>query len=125
MGKITQDGARTKLHENRRLTVPELERYIRRGCDCSVCEFARVEIAVLRQEVSKTAGSQVESAMGLWQAIQRIKSVLTSRRGVWGSRWGTTNTRGGTADVTARRATAPVGRIHTALNIVQQEPEKN
>ena len=35
-------------YKARRLTIPELERYIQRQCSCSVCEFARDEILALR-----------------------------------------------------------------------------
>lgn len=47
MGAIAMYAARARayqVYKVRRLTVPELERYIRRGCVCSVCEFALAEI---------------------------------------------------------------------------------
>lgn len=54
MGLLSLSGPRAQEDEPRRLTVPELARYIRRGCSCSVCEFARAEIRGRRREEFET-----------------------------------------------------------------------
>ena len=40
--------ARGSAHKLRTLTVPELEQYLRPGCQCLVCELASAEIRALQ-----------------------------------------------------------------------------
>ena len=42
-------------HKFRQLTVQELERYIRPGCQCLVCELASTEIRALQVKPEPTA----------------------------------------------------------------------
>lgn len=50
MAGVTLTGPHAQVFEPRRLTVEELQRYIRRGCDCCVCTFARSEIRERERE---------------------------------------------------------------------------
>lgn len=50
MDVVDLTGAHPQERESRQLTIPELERYIRGGCFCSVCEIARAEIHALQKQ---------------------------------------------------------------------------
>ena len=84
----TAIGPRGQVYEPRRLTVPQLRRYIRGGCFCSVCELARAEIRVWELGASEGTEARVEGrassggrhrdgvaslAAGLDQAIEHVK----------------------------------------------------
>jgi queuine/archaeosine tRNA-ribosyltransferase len=56
MGGLTLPGRHKQKHQYRRLTVPELEVYLRQGCSCSVCEYVRAEIHALQKEVPNPGG---------------------------------------------------------------------
>ncbi len=50
MGGLTLPGRHKQKQQYRRLTVPELELYLRQGCSCSVCEYVHAEIRAQQME---------------------------------------------------------------------------
>jgi len=72
MGGVTLPDRHEEEHESRRLTVPELERYIRLGCSCSVCEYVRAEIRARQMEAPKekerAARAPGRNTNGAWKA---------------------------------------------------------
>jgi hypothetical protein len=106
MGLFAVKTVRSPVDRARRLTIPELERYIRRGCVCSVCEFARAEIGVRWEEKSRAATSLVDvsAADSGWRRVsvevtrrasrtlQQFRSALASFRAVWARNRGSAST---------------------------------
>lgn len=50
MAGVSLTGTHGLVFEPRKLTVKQLQKYIRRGCVCCVCEFARAEIRERQRE---------------------------------------------------------------------------